>query len=67
MTTCTGVGAIPPIAEQQAMLWTLILLGKVPTPISPPHYRLLQNPSGRITYGVDHGACVYLPRAGAFS
>ncbi|TKA64504.1 hypothetical protein B0A49_11638, partial [Cryomyces minteri] len=52
-----GVGAIPPIAEQQAMWWTALLLGHMPSlPTSPPHYHLLATSSSRIQYGVDHSA-----------
>ena len=51
-----GVGAIPPIAEQQAMWWTASLLGKMPLPTSPPHYHLLAPTTARIQYGVDHSA-----------
>jgi len=51
-----GIGAIPPIAELQAMLWTLLLLGRINAPTDPPHYRLLQSPKARIQYGVDFGA-----------
>lgn len=49
-------GAIPPIAEQQAMLWALLLLDKVPIPTSEPHYRLLASKTARIQYGVDHSS-----------
>ncbi|KAI5476837.1 hypothetical protein MNV49_007133 [Pseudohyphozyma bogoriensis] len=49
-----GVGAIPPIAEQQAMLWSLLLLKKIPVPTSTPTYRLLAKKTARIQYGVDH-------------
>ncbi|KAM0756380.1 hypothetical protein T439DRAFT_308852 [Meredithblackwellia eburnea MCA 4105] len=51
-----GVGAIPPIAEQQAMFWTLLLLGKIPTPTSKPHYKLLVSEKARIQHGVDHSS-----------
>ncbi|SCV68684.1 BQ2448_805 [Microbotryum intermedium] len=51
-----GVGAIPCIAEQQAMLWSLLLAKKVPIPTSEPHYRLLASKTARIQYGVDHSA-----------
>lgn len=49
-----GVGAIPPIAEEQAMLWALILQERVPVPEDPGHYRLLARKTARIQYGVDH-------------
>ena len=51
-----GVGAIPPIAEQQAMWWTALVLRKMSLPIDPPHYHLLASKSSRIQYGVDHSA-----------
>lgn len=51
-----GVGAIPPIAEQQAQWWTALILGIMPLPTSEPHYHLLAKQSARIHYGVDHGA-----------
>lgn len=51
-----GVGAIPPIAEQQAMWWTALLLGHMSIPTSPPHYHLLASKGSRIQYGVDHSA-----------
>jgi dimethylaniline monooxygenase (N-oxide forming) len=50
-----GIGAIPPIAELQAMFWTLLLLGKIDVPKDPPYYKLLQGPQARIQYGVDFG------------
>lgn len=51
-----GVGAIPPIAEQQAMWWTALILGEMQIPSDPPHYHLLSRESARIQYGVDHSA-----------
>ncbi|ORY62871.1 hypothetical protein BCR35DRAFT_322448 [Leucosporidium creatinivorum] len=51
-----GVGAIPPIAEQQAMLWALLVTKKVEIPTSEPYYRLLASEGARIQYGVDHSA-----------
>ncbi|KAF2179262.1 dimethylaniline monooxygenase [Zopfia rhizophila CBS 207.26] len=51
-----GVGAIPPIAEQQAMWWTALILGRMKIPTDPPHYHLLACKSSRIQYGVDHSA-----------
>ncbi|KAJ1026308.1 hypothetical protein NDA16_002395 [Ustilago loliicola] len=53
-----GVGAIPPIAEMQAQLWTLILREKVPAPLSTPHYYLLVKENARIKYGVDYSSYV---------
>jgi len=49
-------GAIPPISEMQAMLWTAIITGKIPVPTSPPHYHLLVKETARIKYGVDHSS-----------
>jgi dimethylaniline monooxygenase (N-oxide forming) len=51
-----GVGAIPPIAEQQAMWWTALITGRMALPTEPPHYHLLAKQSSRIQYGVDHSA-----------
>ncbi|EAW06330.1 flavin-containing monooxygenase [Aspergillus clavatus NRRL 1] len=51
-----GVGAIPPIAEQQAMWWTALITHRMPVPMDPPHYHLLSAPTSRIQYGVDHSA-----------
>ncbi|GAA5885224.1 hypothetical protein JCM6882_009526 [Rhodosporidiobolus microsporus] len=49
-----GVGAIPPIAEQQAMWVTALWKGKMELPRDEPHYYLLAKPEARIKYGVDH-------------
>ncbi|KAF8590464.1 FAD/NAD-P-binding domain-containing protein [Ramaria rubella] len=49
-----GVGAIPPIAEMQAMFWISLLKGQVRQPLPPPHYHLLVKETARIKYGVDH-------------
>ena len=51
-----GVGAIPPIAEQQAMWWTALITNRMPLPSSEPHYHLLSKSTARIQYGVDHSA-----------
>jgi len=51
-----GVGAIPPIAEQQAMWWTALILKKMSLPTNPPHYHLLASEQSRIQYGVDYSA-----------
>lgn len=51
-----GVGAIPPIAEQQAMWWTALITGQMTLPRDPPYYHLLAKESSRIKYGVDHSA-----------
>ncbi len=53
-----GVGAIPPIAEMQAQLWTLVLRGQIPPPLSTPHYYLLVKENARIKYGVDYSSYV---------
>lgn len=50
-----GVGAIPPIAEQQSMWYTSLILNKMPLPTKPGHYKLLPtSPTPRIDYGVDY-------------
>ena len=49
-----GVGAIPPIAEQQAMWWTALILGKMEEPRRAGHYKLLTKNNARIEYGVDY-------------
>lgn len=54
-----GVGAIPPIAEEQAMLWALLLQKRVPLPKDEGHYRLLARKTARIQYGVDHSTYSY--------
>jgi dimethylaniline monooxygenase (N-oxide forming) len=51
-----GVGAIPPIAEQQAMWWTALITNQMPMPTDPPHYHLLTKETSRIQYGIDHSA-----------
>jgi dimethylaniline monooxygenase (N-oxide forming) len=51
-----GVGAIPPIAEQQAMWWTALITDRMAIPNDPPHYHLLSKDTSRIKYGVDHSA-----------
>lgn len=51
-----GVGAIPPIAEQQAMWWTALITGDMQIPNDAPHYHLLAARGSRIQYGVDHSA-----------
>lgn len=47
-------GAIPPIAEMQAMFWISLLKGQVRNPLPPPNYYLLVRETARIKYGVDH-------------
>ncbi|GAA5919765.1 hypothetical protein JCM1841_005844 [Sporobolomyces salmonicolor] len=49
-----GVGAIPPIAEQQSMWWTALIKKRMELPTTEPHYYLLAKPEARIRYGVDH-------------
>src|ERR1700761_9172268 len=49
-----GVGAIPPIAEQQAMWGTALILGKMQEPKHAGHYKLLTKNHARIEYGVDY-------------
>ncbi|GAA5822870.1 hypothetical protein JCM11251_004407 [Rhodosporidiobolus azoricus] len=50
-----GVGAIPPIAEQQAMWITALWKGYMKeAPRDEAHYYLLAKPEARIKYGVDH-------------
>lgn len=51
-----GVGAIPPIAEQQAMWWTALITNQMAIPKDPSHYHLLSREDSRIQYGVDHSA-----------
>jgi dimethylaniline monooxygenase (N-oxide forming) len=51
-----GVGAIPPIAEQQAMWWTALITNQMAMPTDPPHYHLLAKTNSHIQYGVDHSA-----------
>jgi Flavin-binding monooxygenase-like len=53
-------GAIPPLAELQAQLWTLSLLDRLPTPLTvQDHYKLHHLPGSRVTYGVDHESYAY--------
>ena len=47
-----NVGAIPPMAELQAMWWVERLRGRVRRPAAPPSYGLL---GGKLAYGVDYG------------
>lgn len=51
-----GVGAIPPIAEQQAMWWTALITGQMTMPEDSTYYHLLSHNNARIQYGVDHSA-----------
>ncbi|KAK0725925.1 hypothetical protein B0H67DRAFT_642281 [Lasiosphaeris hirsuta] len=57
-------GAIPPLAEMQAMLWVLRLVGGpaavgVLDPAHEPQYRLKLAETARIQYGVDHESYAY--------
>ncbi|KAL2754064.1 hypothetical protein ACRALDRAFT_1032042 [Sodiomyces alcalophilus JCM 7366] len=57
-----GFGAIPPLAELQAMLWIANLLGRVRNPLLPEdewHYRLIGPPTARLSYGVEHDSYAY--------
>ena len=57
-----GLGAIPPLAEMQSMLFTMHLLGCVPNTLDPEdewHYRLIAPPDARISYGVEHDSYGY--------
>jgi dimethylaniline monooxygenase (N-oxide forming) len=57
-----GFGAIPPLAEMQAMLFTMNLLNRVPNPLNPEdewHFRLLHPPDSRVSYGVEHDSYAY--------
>lgn len=69
------IGAIPPIAEMQAMLWTIAMVRRFQPSVGIPglagndlpklrateqwHYQLLRGPDNRIQYGVDHDSYVY--------
>lgn len=57
-----GFGAIPPLAEMQAMLFATNLLNRIPKPLSPDdewHYRILAPPNARVDYGVEHDSYAY--------
>ncbi|KAG5974939.1 hypothetical protein E4U55_007969 [Claviceps digitariae] len=59
-----SLGAIPPLSELQAQLWTTHLLAphQIPRPLLPhdqTHYMLRPMPGARITYGVDHESYAY--------
>lgn len=60
-----GLGAIPPLAEMQAMFWTMALLGHISTSedhLSPEdewHYRILSPAGARLKYGIEHEAYVW--------
>ncbi|KAF2099030.1 FAD/NAD(P)-binding domain-containing protein [Rhizodiscina lignyota] len=53
-------GAIPPLAEFQAQLWTLAILHRLPNALKPEdNYCLHTPPTARIHYGVDHESYAY--------
>ncbi|KAJ4862012.1 flavin-binding monooxygenase-like domain-containing protein [Trichoderma breve] len=57
-----GFGAIPPLAEMQAMLFTTNLINRIPRPLSPEdewHYRIIHTPDARVSYGVEHDSYAY--------
>ena len=57
-----GFGAIPPLAEMQAMLFATHLLGRISKPLLKDdewHYRVIHPPSARVTYGVEHDSYAY--------
>ena len=57
-----SIGAIPSLAEMQAMLWVQNLLGKIAHPLLPEdewHYKLLTPPDARVQWGVEHESYVY--------
>ncbi|KAL7797308.1 FAD/NAD(P)-binding domain-containing protein [Trichoderma ceciliae] len=57
-----GFGAIPPLAEMQAMLFTMNLINQVPKPLDPEdewHYRIIHPPDARVSYGVEHDSYAY--------
>jgi dimethylaniline monooxygenase (N-oxide forming) len=69
------IGAIPPIAEMQAMLWILTMVQHLDPSVPIPglvrkglpdlrvteqwHYMLRREPGNRVGYGVDHDSYVY--------
>ncbi|RFU77763.1 dimethylaniline monooxygenase [Trichoderma arundinaceum] len=57
-----GFGAIPPLAEMQAMLFTMNLVNRIPKPLDPEdewHYRIIHSHDARVTYGVEHDSYAY--------
>ncbi|KAL6804241.1 hypothetical protein J3E68DRAFT_392882 [Trichoderma sp. SZMC 28012] len=57
-----GFGAIPPLAEMQAMLFTMNLINRIPRPLDPEdewHYRIIHAPDARVSYGVEHDSYAY--------
>ncbi|KAL7910986.1 FAD/NAD(P)-binding domain-containing protein [Trichoderma velutinum] len=57
-----GFGAIPPLAEMQAMLFTMNLINRIPKPLDPEdewHYRIIHAPDARVSYGVEHDSYAY--------
>ncbi|KFA75865.1 hypothetical protein S40288_01928 [Stachybotrys chartarum IBT 40288] len=57
-----GFGAIPPLSELQAMLFTMNLLGQVPQSLDPEdewHYRIIRPSDARVNYGVEYDTYAY--------
>lgn len=57
-----GFGAIPPLAEMQAMLFTMNLINRIPSRLDPEdewHYRIIHAPDARVNYGVEHDSYAY--------
>ncbi|KAF4126082.1 Flavin-binding monooxygenase-like [Geosmithia morbida] len=57
-----GFGAIPPLAEMQSMLFATQLAGRLTKRLDPEdewHYRMIQPPSARLSYGVEHDSYMY--------
>lgn len=57
-----GFGAIPPLAEMQAMLFATNLLGRITNELSIDdewHYRIITPPDARVDYGVEHDSYAY--------
>ncbi len=69
------IGAIPPVAEMQAMLWVLHMVQQLEPSAHIPglhgdslpelgvgeqwHYMLTKGPDDRIQYGIDHDSYIY--------
>ena len=54
------IGAIPPLTEFQAQLWTMQLLGQLPKKLDHEDwYELRSTPDARIHHGVDHESYAY--------
>lgn len=57
-----GLGAIPPLAEMQSLLFTTHLFNRLAKPLDPEdewHYRLIHQPDARVSYGVEHESYAY--------